>query len=502
MRVGHDASALDLAARVDALAPSADREEAQGLLAFARGEPATALTLLLRAEAAAARQPLRGRARIAIEVATVATVLFAGELAVEASERARALTDEPDVDRLARATGAFGRALLDGPAAALAELDHLPAQPAECAEHDLTALTFRGIFRGLVGRFDEAIADLTVAARRREATRRAVFGVTAHIHLASCQLTVGLWEVALQTLDVGTELAPVYGRAYDHAALRSSGAIVRAVRGDLIGARRELAASTRLSAHSDFLGPSFHQTLARAAIAWSEGTHGEVIALLEPWLHQRNDRTRVELFGLWWLPMLADAQVTTGRGREARASIDRLAGLDAVPGSMRDTAVAWLSGRLARRQGDIKGSLRILSAAVDGPDFALRPNLYSGMTLLVLGNAQHDAGDHQAARRTFRSAITTLEAMGAAPLAARCRDRVAALYPAPSRPGPLAVLDRLTEKEGQVAALVGRGWTNPEIARTLFVSTKTVEYHLRNIFIKLDLQGRRQLRDLLQTPAA
>lgn len=501
VRVGRDRSALRLAERVDALPPTWLRDEAQGLLAYARGEPATALSLLRRAESTPTDLEPRARARLAAEVATVAVALFAGDLAVEASDRAHR-PDEPEVDRLAAATGAFGRAIVEGPDAALAELDYLPAEPAECAEQDLTGLTFRGLFRGLVGRFDEAIADLTVAARRREATRVAAFGVTAHIHLAWCQLDVGLGEVALRTLEVGTELADVYGRAFDHAALRSSTAIILAVRGDPTGADAALAESVRLSAHADFLGPAFHQVLARAAIAWSAGRHGEVIAQLEPWTAPGVDRHRMDLFGLWWLPLLADAQVTTGRRREAARTVERLAGIDGAPGSMRDTAVAWLRGRLARHAGDVTTSLRILRAAVARPDFATRQNLYSGMVVRALGDAQHEAGDQAAARQSFQTAIGTLDAMGVAPLAARCRERMARLFTASDPPRRPAVLDRLTEKEGQVATLIARGWTNPEIAKALFVSTKTVEYHLRNIYIKLDLQSRRQLRDLLQARAA
>lgn len=500
VRVGRGDSALHLAERVEGLAPTWLRDEGLGLLAYARGAPATALPLLTRAEATCADILPRERARLAVEVATAAVTLFAGDVAVQASQRARRLTDEPEIDRLAIATGAFGRALIDGPIAALAELADLPAEPAECAERDLTGLTFRGLFRGLVGRFDEAIADLTVAARRREATRVAVFGVTAHIHLAWCQLDVGLGDVARQTLQVGSELADVYGRAFDHAALRSSIAITLAVRGDAAGAKRELAESVRLSARSDFLGPAFHQVLARAAIAWSAGSFGDVIAHLEPWMAHGVDRPRIDLFGLWWLPLLADAQVTTGRTPAAVRTVDRLGAIDAAPGSMRDTAVAWLRGRLARRSGDVTASVRILTAAATSPDFAARQNLYSGLVLRALGDAQYAAGDHAAARRSFESAIGTLDAMGLAPLAARGRERMARLFSQPEPPGRTAVLARLTEKEREVAALISRGWTNPEIAKTLFVSTKTVEYHLRNIYIKLDLQSRRQLRDLLQAP--
>jgi len=52
----------------------------------------------------------------------------------------------------------------------------------------------------------------------------------------------------------------------------------------------------------------------------------------------------------------------------------------------------------------------------------------------------------------------------------------------------------LTTRETEVAHLVGKGLSNPEIAAELFISRNTVEYHLGNIYAKCGLQGRQQLR--------
>jgi DNA-binding CsgD family transcriptional regulator len=55
----------------------------------------------------------------------------------------------------------------------------------------------------------------------------------------------------------------------------------------------------------------------------------------------------------------------------------------------------------------------------------------------------------------------------------------------------------MTDREAEVAHLVGQRMTNAEIASELFITPKAVEYHLGNIYAKLGLKGRQQLRDFL-----
>jgi DNA-binding NarL/FixJ family response regulator len=84
-------------------------------------------------------------------------------------------------------------------------------------------------------------------------------------------------------------------------------------------------------------------------------------------------------------------------------------------------------------------------------------------------------------------------ALRAGPFIARAEAELAACH-LPAEPARKQRVLALTSRETEVAHLVGKGLSNPEVAAELFISRKAVEYHLGNIYAKCGLKGREQLR--------
>jgi DNA-binding NarL/FixJ family response regulator len=84
------------------------------------------------------------------------------------------------------------------------------------------------------------------------------------------------------------------------------------------------------------------------------------------------------------------------------------------------------------------------------------------------------------------------ERLGAVPWSDRTRAELAATGETVRRRDP-TLTERLTPQELQIALAVGEGQTNKEVAASLFLSHKTIEYHLHNVYRKLDVRSRAQL---------
>ena len=200
------------------------------------------------------------------------------------------------------------------------------------------------------------------------------------------------------------------------------------------------------------------------------------------------------------LAELAEAAVRSGHAASAAAAVDRLAR------TTRSSGTAWGLGIEARARallsdGDAaerlyRSSIERLSSAAARADLA-RAHLLYGEWL----RRERRRGE---ARDQLRVAHGMLEAMGMDAFAERAwRELLATSERSRPRAVEAACLhadgasESLTAQEARIARLARDGLTNPEIAIRLFISTRTVQHHLSNVFIKLGVSSRGELHMVL-----
>jgi DNA-binding NarL/FixJ family response regulator len=91
--------------------------------------------------------------------------------------------------------------------------------------------------------------------------------------------------------------------------------------------------------------------------------------------------------------------------------------------------------------------------------------------------------------------------MGAAAFAGRAHRELLATGER-ARKRTVEAANQLTAQEAQIARLAGDGHSNPQIATTMFISARTVEYHLHKVFTKLGISSRVQITDALELDTA
>jgi DNA-binding CsgD family transcriptional regulator len=125
------------------------------------------------------------------------------------------------------------------------------------------------------------------------------------------------------------------------------------------------------------------------------------------------------------------------------------------------------------------------------------PRLETMRALVDLGAALRRENRRTEARQPLERASDMASRGGLLALGERSRVELAAAGARPRREALLSGPESLTPSERRIAALAATGQSNREIAQALFVTPKTVEYHLRNAYRKLDIQTRRELAEAL-----
>lgn len=195
---------------------------------------------------------------------------------------------------------------------------------------------------------------------------------------------------------------------------------------------------------------------------------------------------------VWALPELVEAASRIGDVDLALDALERLTESTQAAGN--DIALG-IEARCRALLTDSASAENLYLEATDRLSrTSLRPEL--ARAHLLFGEWLRREGRRVEAREQLRRAYELFVAIGMEAFAERARRELAATGAKVRRRSP-ETRDELTPQEEQIARLARDGLSNPEIGAQLFISARTVEWHLRKVFTKLAISSRRQLRTTL-----
>ena len=186
------------------------------------------------------------------------------------------------------------------------------------------------------------------------------------------------------------------------------------------------------------------------------------------------------------VPELVDALLRSRRPEEAVAPVAALLAASEAKGQ------PWSLARALRASGLVEDDFeprfeRALALHARTPD-----SFEAARTRLAYGERLRRVRERRRAREQLRAALEVFERLDAAPWAERARTELEATGETLRRRDPSA-MEALTPQEVRIAHLLAAGRTTREAAAALFLSPKTVEFHLRSVYRKLDIHSRAEL---------
>jgi DNA-binding CsgD family transcriptional regulator len=477
--------AADPEADVDTFA---ELRHIQGEIELSCGTPLQGATLLREGVDRVARSDPRKALQMLLDMAMCAN--YAGDLGVmsEAGRRAAALQfgrsepEAPLVDLIADVT-----AMLQGndPGARtrlLQALDHLA---------DATEPRWL-IWAGAAASRSGAQARHDAFCRRAEAIARQTTAVgslaMALQRIAWTDLTYGQVAAASIHSAEGLQLAMESGLTNAACFHRAILAWVAAVRGDEATCT-SLAEQASATALEHGLGPQ--NSIAHWAIGllhlglgrWeAAATQLEAVSSPAP-------STRHSFVALWALPDLVEAAVRADRPDIAEGAATRFAGY--APQGAPDSELALVARCRALVTRPPATREHLLSEALALHERNPRP-FSRARTQLLLGEHLRRERRRVEARSRLRAASEIFERLGAVPWEDRARAELRATGETARKREP-STLAQLTPQQLHIARLVAEGATNKDVAAQLFLSPRTVDHHLRNVFMKLGISSRAEL---------
>ena len=327
-------------------------------------------------------------------------------------------------------------------------------------------------------------------ARRQGNVVRLMFELT---NLALLELRTGAHPRALATASETAELATESGNDYLLACNLAVLAHLSAARGDEASFRDQADRAAAIAFRLSDRLIAGEVSLARAEWALATGRADEAISLLEP-LRDELEADEVREPGvLPYAPDLAEAYLRAGRQADGVAEIERLESRATALGRRWALAAAARCRAMLAPPGALDASFDRALALHDEASWS---PFQRARILLLYGERLRRARRRVDARDRLRDALRTFDSLGAAAWSERARAELEATGETLTSRDPTAA-EKLTPQELQIALHVAEGRSNREVAAALFLSPKTVEFHLTRVYRKLDVNSRAELIRLI-----
>jgi DNA-binding CsgD family transcriptional regulator len=332
----------------------------------------------------------------------------------------------------------------------------------------------------LLDRLDEARVELETYLQR--ATDAGVWHARqlALSQLYSVEALGGDWDAAGRRLRAFQEGAAQAGDETDEAAGLGFEALLQLQRGNLEGARRAAERGRDLGERSGAEPYVLVCDIALGSLAMAEGDLEEAHRRFRACIHV------AEIPNLVALIEDAEALVGLGQLEEANALLDEAERMVVTTFPSYRASLKRCRGSLAAARGEDEQALLLLRQAVEELEALPRP-VELGRALLALGSTARRQRKSLLARDALERARALFERIEMPLWAEKARQELAQVGGRRSTPG------KLTETEKRIAELVASGRSNAQVAKTLYVSPKTVEWNLSKIYRKLHVTSRTEL---------
>lgn len=383
----------------------------------------------------------------------------------------------PDADRVRALATAANGGLVEGTRALRRLLDDSCTEPG-CSDRalELRSRVTRTGWRVVLG--DHDTAQQHAAELVRQARTESADGVLPHALalLADTHLHLGRHREALDSAREGMRLAKEIGQRRTVALLAGVLARLAAIEGDEPTAIAHAADTHRGSAAT-----------ALGLLELGLGRHDAAVDRLESVAGDTDP-----LHAAACLPDLVEAAVRARQPQRAASASTRFAEW------ARQTGTTWALAVSLRCQALLgEGEDRLFTEALELHGRGQDHPFERARTELLHGEYLRRARHRTLARTRLRSALAEFERLGARPWAERARTELRAAGERGTAPALEAGgVERLTPQERQIVLLAADGLSNRDIGSRLFLSPRTVGYHLYKAYPKLGVSSRAELPKL------